>query len=195
MNASISNVTDNIKRKWSSTFSDNKDVLIIILSILLILSIIGVHVFHWILDAIERLVDRVIELLVTLARGVSYSTGEVINISSDTISDVAKTTIDLGNGAVKDVGNVLKSGAYGNYVTPPVMVHGRLPVFARQPADTKAPKPKKTKAPDEEASEEDEDEDEDAEEKDKESMQTRLSPYVFTKPMGYSEVNPSYSRF
>lgn len=194
MNASISNVTDNIKRKWSSTFSENKDVLIIILSVLLILSIIGVHVFHWILDAIERLVDRVIELLGAVIRGVSYSTGEVINISSDTISDVAKTTIDLGNGAVKDVGNVLKSGAYGNYVTPPVMVHGRQPIFMRPPVQvetpvTKAPKPKKTKASEEE-SEEDEDEEEDR----TESMQTRLSPYVFTKPMGYSEVNPSYSR-
>ena len=45
-----------------------------------------------------------------------YSTGDILNATSSSVANVAKTSIDLGNGAVNDVGNLLKSGVTGDVV-------------------------------------------------------------------------------
>lgn len=139
MNSPIENVTNSFKKKWSGIFSDNKDVLIILLSALLLLSILGVHFFHVILEAIENVVDRVLVLLGHVLAGVSYSTGEILNVSADTVSDVAKVTIDLGNGAVNDVGNVLKSGGRAPLYSHPCPFTTSSPPLPRDTARPKRP--------------------------------------------------------
>jgi len=191
MNSPIENVTNSFKKKWSGIFSDNKDVLIILLSALLLLSILGVHFFHVILEAIENVVDRVLVLLGHVLAGVSYSTGEILNVSADTVSDVAKVTIDLGNGAINDVGDVLKSGGSGTVIQPPVPIHHVIPTFTQGHRPTKKAHKKSHKK----ATPEPDDGSDDEREEGAESMQTMWSPYVFTTPTGYAATLPRHEPF
>jgi hypothetical protein len=50
-------------------------------------------------------------------KALGYSTGTVINASADTVSDVAKTSIDIAEGSVQDIGNLLIS-ASGETASP-----------------------------------------------------------------------------
>jgi hypothetical protein len=44
-------------------------------------------------------------------KALGYSTGTVINTSADTVSDVAKTSIDIAEGSVQNIGNLLISAS------------------------------------------------------------------------------------
>lgn len=96
-----------------SLFSDNRNVIIIILSTLLILSILGVTFMNTLFDAIKTVLGYVVGFFETVFGTALYSTGEIVNATSNTVADVAKTSIDLGNGAVQDIGNLMKRGATG----------------------------------------------------------------------------------
>lgn len=135
---SISSVQNTIKRNWNGMFSDNKNVLIIILAILLILSIIGVGFFHTLIDGLQVIIERLMIAFDKLISGVFYSTGEVLNVSSNTVAGVAKTTINLGNGAINDVGNLLKS-ASSNEPIPQVQLNQPIPKIFRRNEPTIKP--------------------------------------------------------
>lgn len=150
---SISSVQNTVKRNWNGMFSDNKNVLIVILAILLILSIIGVGFFHMLIDGLQVIIERLMIAFDKLISGVFYSTGEVLNVSSNAVAGVAKTTINLGNGAINDVGNLLKS-ASSHEPIPQVKLNQPIPqIFRRHEV-----KPTKPSKEEEEGGEEQEEE-------------------------------------
>jgi hypothetical protein len=100
----------------SSFFSDNKNVLIIVLSMLLLLSVLGVTFINVIMDWIKHILIVLSNFFGGVFGNIFYSTGDILNATSSSVAQVAKTTIDLGNGAVNDVGNLLKSGVTGDVV-------------------------------------------------------------------------------
>lgn len=99
-----------------AVFSDNRNVIIMILSTLLILSILGVTFMNTLFDAIKVVLNYIVGFFESVFGTALYSTGEIINASSNTVADVAKTSIDLGNGAINDIGNLMKQGATGESV-------------------------------------------------------------------------------
>jgi hypothetical protein len=121
-----------VQSNTSSLFSDNRNALIMILSILLILSIIGVTFMNTIFDAIRYVLNYVVGFTSSVFGTALYSTGDIVNSTSNSVADVAKTSIDLGNGAINDIGNLMKSGATGDNVNkinvaPIVVVPTKLP--------------------------------------------------------------------
>ena len=98
----------------STFFSDNKNVLIILLSGLLLLSVLGVTFINVIMDWIKQILNVLAGFFGGVFGNIFYSTGDILNATSSSVANVAKTTIDLGNGAVNDVGNLLKSGVTGD---------------------------------------------------------------------------------
>ena len=100
----------------SSFFSDNKNVLIILLSALLLLSVLGVTFINVIMDWIKHVLNVLAVFFGGVFGNIFYSTGDILNATSSSVANVAKTSIDLGNGAVNDVGNLLKSGVTGDVV-------------------------------------------------------------------------------
>lgn len=101
----------------SSFFSDNKNVLIIILSMLLLLSVLGVTFINVIMDSIKHMLNVLANFFGGVFGNIFYSTGDILNSTSTSVAQVAKTSIDLGNGAVNNVGNLLKSGVTGDVVS------------------------------------------------------------------------------
>ena len=98
----------------SDLFSNNKNLLIILLVVLLVISALGVNWlntgFRWLTSLVELVVTFTSRIVGTFL----YSTGEIVNVSSNSVADASKFTIDLGNGAVNDIGNLLKNVGKSN---------------------------------------------------------------------------------
>ena len=96
---------------YSSSLEFGKSFLIIFLLALLVLSFLGINVLSvagkW-LDALFGKVGPMFQKVVSMF---AYSTGNVIDESSHAVATAAKTGIDIADGAVEDVGVLLKKGS------------------------------------------------------------------------------------
>jgi hypothetical protein len=137
------------KMNSQELFSDNRNIIIMILSTLLILSILGVTFMNTVFDFIKAVLNYIVGFFGGVFGTALYSTGEVVNATSNTVADAAKTGIDLGNGAVNDIGNLLKSGVTGEppekinvapiIVVPTTTAAASAPVLADSPSPTTLP--------------------------------------------------------
>lgn len=91
----------------------SKLILILVLLFLLVLSTLGANVISPVFTNIEKFGETLWGILYNLLKSIGYSTGEIVTVSSDTAANVAKSGIDITNGALKDAGNLLK-GQPGN---------------------------------------------------------------------------------
>ena len=91
----------------SDTFS-NKNMIIIILIVLLIITTLGVNVVNPLTNIIKSGINNIIIFIQNILGSVLHNTGEILNVSTEVVSDTAKTTIDLGAGAIVNAGNLLK---------------------------------------------------------------------------------------
>ena len=99
----------------SQFISNNK--IIIILSVLLILSFLGINV----LDVVSNIIKAILALLGPpvgkLLAVFGYTSGTLINKGADVVSDTAKLGIDIAEGTIQDIGNILISASSGNVPT------------------------------------------------------------------------------
>jgi len=99
----------------SQLISNNK--IIIILSVLLILSFLGINI----LDVISNIIKAIIAILGPpvgqLLAVFGYTSGTLINKGADVVSDTAKVGIDIAEGTVQNIGNLLISASSGNVPT------------------------------------------------------------------------------
>jgi len=57
-------------------------------------------------DSIQSVVN-ITKFVSKFLAAIGYSTGQVINVSSDVAADTVKTTVDVADGVVQNVGNLL----------------------------------------------------------------------------------------
>jgi len=98
-----------MKAKTMDFFSvfDFKTLLILLLLFVLLFSYLGINILTILGDSMERFVDFVSPMVTEFLVLTGYSTGSVINKTADVVSDTAKETIDIAEGAVQNVGNLL----------------------------------------------------------------------------------------
>ena len=101
-------VSDNLD---FNSFFDFKTILILFLTAFLILTILGINIFTILGNSVQNLSNVFGPFINNFLQALGYSTGNVINTSADTISDVAKTSIDIAEGSVKNIGNLLISSS------------------------------------------------------------------------------------
>ena len=100
-----------------SSFFDFKTILILFLFAFLLLILLGINIFTILGNSVNNLSDVLGPFIKNFMKALGYSTGTVINTSADTVSDVAKTSIDIAEGSVQNIGNLLIS-ASGETQTP-----------------------------------------------------------------------------
>jgi len=86
----------------------SKNTLIIILVTLLVFSFLGVNllfVFGNFMQTISNIFGPLVAQILSIF---GYTTGTVLNKSADIVSDVAKTGIDIADGTLHSVGDLLK---------------------------------------------------------------------------------------
>ena len=103
----IAQPQSNIQPMSSNFVMTPQNIIIMVLSILLVLSFLGINLLD-ILSNIIKLIIRIFSPLVTeLLSILGYTTGSILNKSADVASDVGKTAIDVGEGAIQSVGDLL----------------------------------------------------------------------------------------
>lgn len=86
---------------------DFKTLLILVLLFVLLFSYLGINILTILGDSMERFVAFVSPMVTEFLVLTGYSTGSVINKTADVVSDTAKETIDIAEGAVQNVGDLL----------------------------------------------------------------------------------------
>lgn len=91
----------------SSGPTDWKNILIIILLILVIFSYFGVQLLNLFGGYLEKLIDYLRPIFGSFLKLLGYSAGTVVNKTADITADVAKAGIDVAEGTVQNVGNLM----------------------------------------------------------------------------------------
>ena len=91
----------------SSGPTDWKNILIIILLILVIFSYFGVQLLNLFGGYLEKLMDYLRPIFGSFLKLLGYSAGTVVNKTADITADVAKAGIDVAEGTVQNVGNLM----------------------------------------------------------------------------------------
>ena len=93
------------------------NLIIMVLIFLLVLSSIGVNLLDYLSDLIKTITAIFEPIVTSVLSLLGYTTGTVINTTSDIISDTAKTGIDVAEGTIQNVGNILISASKGGVDT------------------------------------------------------------------------------
>ena len=87
------------------------NVLIFILIVLVLFSFLGLNILTVLGDSLQNFSNIINPFIKQFLVAIGYSTGEIINRSADVTSDAAKIGIDIADGTIQNVGNLLKKGA------------------------------------------------------------------------------------
>ena len=117
--------------KTSMKFS--KNMIIIVLASLLFFSFLGVNIFHNIASAVYGFIARILSVM-------GFYTGAVINTAADVAGDTAKGGVDIAEGTIHSVGNLLQNEDNINGDTS-IQQQWNLSMFNLNPAPKSAPKP------------------------------------------------------
>ncbi len=94
-----------------STMGMSNQFIIIVLLILLSLSFLGINIFIIIGNLVESFLKVVGPLVAQVLSIFGYTTGTVLNKSADVAGDVARTGVDLAEGSLQSVGNILRDSS------------------------------------------------------------------------------------
>jgi hypothetical protein len=93
---------------------DNKPFIIVILSALLVLSLLGINLFIVVGNIFQKILDIFKPLISQILAIFGYTAGTLINKSADVTSDVARAGVDIAEGTLQSVGNLLKDASKGS---------------------------------------------------------------------------------
>lgn len=110
--------TENIGSSGESTNSSliGNNFVIILVVILLIFPAIGIMIMSFLGNTYKEITDFTNPLISNFLKLFGYSAGSVINTSADVAGDVAKVGVDILEGSVHNVGNLVQ-GKTGDYPT------------------------------------------------------------------------------
>jgi len=91
-----------------------QNALIIILLILLIFSLLGINLLSIFGGVFESGVNVVKPIVLQVLSIFGYTTGSLINTTADAVSDTTKTGIDIAEGTIQSVGNLLIDASKAN---------------------------------------------------------------------------------
>jgi hypothetical protein len=91
----------------SSSNDSTKNVLIIILLIIIVLSLLGINIFTIFGNVLQNFINVFNPVVSKGLSDLSYASGNLIDKSSDIVSDTSKKGIDILNGTVNSVGDLL----------------------------------------------------------------------------------------
>lgn len=99
--------------KFITAENNNKNYMIIILSTLLILSLLGINLFIIVGNTVQVVINIFKPLIYQILAIFGYTAGTLINTTADVTSDVARAGVDIAEGTVQSVGNLLKDASKG----------------------------------------------------------------------------------
>jgi len=93
---------------------DTKNIIIVVLLITLVLSLLGINILIITGNLLQSIVNFLYPFFSSALATLGYTTGSVINAGSNVVTNVAKTSLDIANGAIHNATNVLINASTGN---------------------------------------------------------------------------------
>jgi hypothetical protein len=103
-----------IENSTSSTMFSNKNAIIFLLAVLLIFSFLGINILTILGNIVQTFIQIIGPLVSQILSIFGYTTGTVLNKTADVVSDTAKTGIDIAEGSIQSVGNILRDASNPN---------------------------------------------------------------------------------
>lgn len=107
------NIQNNNFIPGNDTFS-TKNVIIIVLVVLLLLSFLGINL----LDILSNLIKMVINIFGPIFSQIlsllGYTTGTILNKSADVVGDTTKAAVDIAEGTLQNVGDLMIKASKSN---------------------------------------------------------------------------------
>ena len=100
--------------KFIASEGNSKNYMIFILAILLILSLLGINLFIIVGNTVQVVINLFKPLIYQILAIFGYTAGTLINTTADVTSDVARAGVDIAEGTVQSVGNLLKDVSKGS---------------------------------------------------------------------------------
>jgi hypothetical protein len=98
----------------STTMFSNNNIIIIILVLLLIFSFLGINILAILGNIFQSFVQIFGPMVSQILSIFGYTTGTVLNKTADVVSDTAKAGIDIAEGSIQSVGNILRDASNPN---------------------------------------------------------------------------------
>ena len=92
----------------------NNNIIIVILVVLLIFSFLGINILTILGNIIQTFIQIIGPLVSQILSIFGYTTGTVLNKTADVVSDTAKAGIDIAEGSIQSVGNILRDASNPN---------------------------------------------------------------------------------
>jgi hypothetical protein len=73
------------------------------------MSFLGINIVITFADFAQRLINIIGRFILKILASLGYTTGTVLEKTADTLADVAKTGIDIADGTLHSVGDILKN--------------------------------------------------------------------------------------
>jgi hypothetical protein len=112
--SNITPIQPNFTQDGNFSLFSNKNTIIILLVILLIFSFLGVNILVILGNLLQSIIQIFGPLITQILSIFGYVTGTVINKTADVVADTAKTGIDIAEGSVQSVGNILRDASQSN---------------------------------------------------------------------------------
>ena len=104
----------NFSYENNSELFSNKNLLIIVLTVLLLFSFLGINVLVVVGEFLQKVSDILKPLVYQILSIFGYTAGTALNTTADVVADTSKFGIDIAEGSVKNIGNLLKNA--GNMI-------------------------------------------------------------------------------
>lgn len=91
-----------------------KNYLIIFLIILTIFSLLGINLLVNAGESLQSLLDNFLPYIYKILGALGFASGTILNTTTDIATDGARAGIDVLEGSIQSVGNMLKKASVGN---------------------------------------------------------------------------------
>jgi len=124
--------------KFIASDGNTKNYMIIILVALLILSLLGINLFIIVGNIVQVVINIFKPLIYQILAIFGYTAGTLLNKTADITSDVARAGVDIAEGSVQSVGNLLKDASKG---AVNVQTKNDLDIVTREPKSDSSESP------------------------------------------------------
>lgn len=90
---------------------ETKNYIIVFLLVLTLFSLLGINLLSEAGDGFEYATSGIIPYMKKLLGIIGWSTGSIINVSTDIVSDTARAGIDVAEGSIQSIGKYLQNAS------------------------------------------------------------------------------------
>jgi hypothetical protein len=91
-----------------------QNIIIVVLLFIVILSFLGINILVVVAVYLQNIINFFVPMFANVLSTLGYTFGTVVNTTSDVVTETGKTSLDIVNGTIHDVNNVIIDASQKN---------------------------------------------------------------------------------